>query len=428
MLPGRARRHPRPQRRAARRLRRRPDGGRRPDADREARRREIARFLADRLDLDYFDVLRQAAPSRTAASQYIARRVPADAWPARVVDDARRRAATRALDTRRDPVRDYPADDVAANLVGFIGHRRSRWPASSCTFDKLLAGTDGSETYEVGGGNRIPLGDNSTVPAASTASDLHTDHRPGPAVVHPAGAAPGRRRTPAATPASRSCMDTRTGELLALADYPTYDANATRRRRRKSDLGSSRRCSDVYEPGSVEKVLTAQRADRRRQGHRRAPGSWCRRSCQRSDRVIHDWFPHGTLHLTLAGVIAKSSNIGTVLAADAVRAPASCCDYLTQVRPRPAHRHRRARRDRRACCRDRQHWTQIDQDRDRLRPGRSRSTRVQMAAAVNTIANGGVCVTPSLVKGAATTDDGQVVGTDTTTTAPGGQQEGRRAR
>ena len=39
-------------------------------------------------------------------------------------------------------------------------------------FDKLLAGKDGSATYEVGGGNRIPLGDNSTSasPSAGTTS------------------------------------------------------------------------------------------------------------------------------------------------------------------------------------------------------------------------------------------------------------------
>ncbi len=34
-----------------------------------------------------------------------------------------------------------------------------------------------------------------------------------------------------------------------------------------------------------------------------------------ADRVIHDWFPHDRLHLTTTGVIAKSSNIGTTLAA-----------------------------------------------------------------------------------------------------------------
>ncbi|WP_257954820.1 penicillin-binding transpeptidase domain-containing protein [Nocardioides sp. B-3] len=40
---------------------------------------------------------------------------------------------------------------------------------------------------------------------------------------------------------------------------------------------------------------------------------------------------------------------------------------------------------------------------------------VQMAAAVNTIANGGVRISPSIIKGSATTEDGTVVGTDVAT-------------
>jgi len=39
---------------------------------------------------------------------------------------------------------------------------------------------------------------------------------------------------------------------------------------------------------------------------------------QREDRPINDWFSHDTLRLTLTGVLAKSSNIGTVLAADRI--------------------------------------------------------------------------------------------------------------
>ena len=47
------------------------------------------------------------------------------------------------------------------------------------------------------------------------------------------------------------------------------------------------------------------------------------------DRVIHDWFAHGTLQLTLAGVIAQSSNIGTAQAAAAF-APGQLRSYLTK--------------------------------------------------------------------------------------------------
>ncbi len=45
------------------------------------------------------------------------------------------------------------------------------------------------------------------------------------------------------------------------------------------------------------------------------------------DRVIHDYFQHGRIHLTLTGVIAKSSNIGTVLAASQFK-PQQLYDYL----------------------------------------------------------------------------------------------------
>ena len=132
------------------------------------------------------------------------------------------------------------------------------------------------------------------------------------------------------------------------------------------------------------------------------------------DTVIHDWFPHDKIRLTLAGVIAQSSNIGTVLAADKFddgelrRLPVG-------VRPRPAHRHRRARRDARHPA----GGEPVDAGRPRTgSPSASRSSvnAVQMTAAVNTLANGGVRVDPNVIEGLATTDDGQRVGTDTTTT------------
>ncbi len=122
-------------------------------------------------------------------------------------------------------------------------------------------------------------------------------------------------------------LDTRTGEILALADVPTFDANKPGEAK-KDDLGS-RAMNDTYEPGSVEKVLTVLVADRRRQGLPAPEVQGARRSLARQDRVIGDWFDHGQIRLTLAGIIAKSSNIGTVLAADAF-SPAQLVDYLQE--------------------------------------------------------------------------------------------------
>ena len=111
-------------------------------------------------------------------------------------------------------------------------------------------------------------------------------------------------------------LDSRTGDVLALADYPTYDAGKPLESP-EVDLGS-RAMSDVYEPGSVEKVLTVSALldaglVTPRQQILVPP------TLARQDRVIHDWFPHDRLRLTLAGVLAKSSNIGTVLAADRMK-------------------------------------------------------------------------------------------------------------
>ncbi|MFC0221277.1 peptidoglycan D,D-transpeptidase FtsI family protein, partial [Nocardioides zeicaulis] len=204
-------------------------------------------------------------------------------------------------------------------------------------------------------------------------------------------------------------LDTRTGEVLALADVPTFDANKPGEAD-EDDLGS-RAMNDTYEPGSVEKVLTvASLIDAGKAFPRqkfKVPGS-----LPRQDRVIGDWFDHGMIRLTLAGIIAKSSNIGTVLAADAF-SPAQLVSYLqefglgqkTDVGVRGETPGILTPGD-----------VMTSQTKDRVAFGQSLSVNVlQMAAAVNTVANGGVRVSPSLISGSAVTDDGVTVGTDVAT-------------
>ncbi len=364
---------------------------------------ELARFLYHRLDVDYVDTLKKLREPGSRF-EYIARRVPAT--KATEVVKAADAAGFEGLDTRRDPLRDYPVGDVAANLVGFMGTDE---PLAGLerTFDHQLAGTDGSARYEVGGGNRIPLGE-STVTKAVDGQDLRTTidldlqwyaQRVLGQTVESARADSG----------FAVVMDSRTGELLAVADYPTFDANDPTGSP-KEDLGS-RAMQDVYEPGSVEKVLTVSSL--------MDLGLVTPRTkivvppqLQREDRPINDWFSHGTIHLTLAGVIAKSSNIGTVLAADKFE-QGQLYDYLSAFglgQPTDIG----VRGESQGLLSDGSAWTH--QMQDRIAFGQSVAVNgVQMAAAVNTIANGGVRISPSLIEGEATTDTGDVVGTDTTT-------------
>ena len=363
---------------------------------------EIATIIARRLRIDYFDVLERLRKPDTHF-QYIARRVPST--EARAVVQAIAARGYKGIDTRRDPLRSYPADDVAANLIGFMNAEGDAAEGAELMFDARLSGKDGSATYEVGGGNRIPLGDNNVV-APKSGDDLaltidrdvqwYTQRVVRSAVQRSGGSS-----------GAAVVMDSRTGELLALADYPSFDANQPTLSP-KRDLGS-RALRDVYEPGSVEKVLTASAlidAGKVTPDTRITVPSELRRQ----DRVIHDYFDHGKLRLTLTGVIAKSSNIGTVLAATQF-SHRELYDYLRKF-GLGSRTGVGVHGESGGVLNDWRTWSQINQDTIAFGQGLAVNA-VQMAAAVNVVANGGSYVRPSLVRGEARTSAGDVVGSDT---------------
>jgi cell division protein FtsI (penicillin-binding protein 3) len=363
----------------------------------------IAKVLARRLHLDYFDLLDRLTKPDTRF-QYIARRVPSTLATS-VVDDLTARGY-EGLATRRDPLRVYPGKDVAANLVGFLNAAGQPAAGLEQAFQDELAGKDGSETYEVGDGNKIPLGENSQVdPVNGKDVRLTIDRdvqwyaqRVLRTAVHNADADSG----------AAIALDSRTGEVLALADYPTFDANHGSDAP-ETDWGS-RALSNVYEPGSVEKVLTTSALiNEGLVGPRTritVPGS-----LRVDDRTIHDYWEHSRIHLTLAGVIALSSNIGTVLAARTI-GDHKLWSYLrafglgqrTDV-GLPG--------ESAGILSDPSEWTKVRKSNIAFGQGVSVNA-LQMAAAINTIANKGEYVSPSLVEGRATTASGQVVGTDVT--------------
>jgi cell division protein FtsI (penicillin-binding protein 3) len=366
---------------------------------------EIATIIARRLSVDYFELLDRLRRPDTRF-QYLARRVPSTV--ARDVLEELEEKGYAGVSSQRDPVRDYPAKDVAANLVGFMNAEGDAAEGAELMFDQTLHGADGSATYELGAGNRLPLGENDVV-APQTGQDVTLTidrdvqwytQRVLRTAVQGSGGESG----------SAVVMDTRSGELLAVADYPTYDANAPTLSP-EADLGA-RALRDAYEPGSVNKVLTA--ASLVDSGlvspdtKITVPTSLPRPGAA----PLKDYFPHGRLRLTMTGVIAKSSNIGTVLAA-------------RQMRERPYYRYLRAfglgqptglgfDGESAGVLPKVRDWGTLTKDTVSFGQGVAVSA-VQMAAAVNAVANGGVYVQPSLVKGRLTTSAGIEVGSDTAT-------------
>jgi cell division protein FtsI (penicillin-binding protein 3) len=364
---------------------------------------EIATIVGRRLQVDYFELLTRLRKPDTRF-QYLARRVPSTV--AREVLAEIQARGFSGVTTQRDPVRDYPAKDVAANLVGFTNAEGQAAEGAELMFDEVLAGVDGSATYEQGDGNRLPLGDNEVIaPKSGQDIALTIDRdvqwytqRVLRTAVQGAGGDSG----------SAVVMDTRSGELLSVADYPTYDANQPTLSP-EADLGA-RALRDAYEPGSVNKVLTAAAlldADKVTPDTRiTVPASLPRPG----EAPLRDYFTHGRLRLTMTGVIAKSSNIGTVLAA-------------REMRQRPYYRYLRAfglggrtglgvDGESAGVLPPWRSWGTLTKDTISFGQGVAVSA-VQMAAAVNAVANGGVYVQPSLVKGRATTSAGVEVGSDT---------------
>ncbi|PIF03514.1 MAG: cell division protein FtsI, partial [Propionibacterium sp.] len=212
------------------------------------------------------------------------------------------------------PKRIYPAGSVAANVVGFVtpdeskdGLQTSKGAAGlEYALDKHLAGEPGRQTYETSPQGRIPLGDSVLTPAKDGASvklTLDSDLNWQTEKILQAAT-----KREGASSGMALVMNVKNGEVLALANYPSFDPNSFDKVPQKH-LGN-RVITDAYEPGSVQKVVTmAALADSglvNPDTKVSVPPS-----LMSGGKPIRDAFSHGTIRLTARGIIANSSNIGT---------------------------------------------------------------------------------------------------------------------
>ena len=356
---------------------------------------QIATLLHDQIGTDYIDAV---ALLRKPNTRYVelARHVQPER--AESIVDMLSDARLPGVYADKDTSRVYPGGDVAANLVGFVGEEGTGLAGFEAALDSSLAGTAGSATFEVADGQQLPLADSTvTEPVEGTGVRLTIDQdlqflaqrRLAQAVKEVRG-----------TSGVAVIMDVRTGQLLALADYPTFDP-ATRTRTAPANYGS-RALQDVYEPGSVEKVLTfAALVDAGYVSPRTkisVPSA-----LPRGDTTINDYFSHGTLRLTAAGVVAKSSNIGTVLAAEQM--PISELHGYLRDFGLGSATDVGLDGESAGLLPAANDWLPITRDTIAFGQGVSVNA-VQMAAAVAAVANGGTYVQPSLVQGYVDSDGG----------------------
>jgi cell division protein FtsI (penicillin-binding protein 3) len=210
--------------------------------------------------------------------------------------------------------RTYPAGSVAANVIGFVRADGQGGGGLEYGLDRELAGTPGSSVFQRGWrGQAIPTTTaTGTDPIPGTNVTLTID-RDVQWVAQKAIAE--RVKFARADSGTVVVMNPRTGQIYALATVPTFDPNKPAEAV-QANIGN-RALSQVFEPGSTSKIMTLAAVIEERKATALTPFT-IPPTLVRPWKTFHDHDKHGYERLTLNGVLAKSSNIGTILAADTI--------------------------------------------------------------------------------------------------------------
>ncbi|MZE79450.1 cell division protein [Streptomyces sp. SID5475] len=204
----------------------------------------------------------------------------------------------------------YPNRELAAGILGFVNAEGRGGGGLEAKLDKELAGEPGKITYAHSGGRRVPTESAREQPAVPGSDVRLTIDRDLQWAAQ--RAITEQVRTSGAQRGYVVVQDTRSGEILALANAPGFDPNDISAA--GTGLGNPA-LQDAYEPGSTSKVMSM--AAVLEEGAA-TPGTHVTvpNRLHRADRLFADDVDHPTWYLTLNGVLAKSSNLGTILAVE----------------------------------------------------------------------------------------------------------------
>jgi cell division protein FtsI (penicillin-binding protein 3) len=202
----------------------------------------------------------------------------------------------------------YPAGSLAAQVIGFVGTDNTGLAGLEAGWEKTLGGVPGEEIVEQDPrGRPIPQGKSHTrLPERGEDLILTIDRD----IQFAAEQALGQALTKTgAHSGSAVVLDPRTGDVLAMANWPALDPTAFATA--SPEVRRNRAVQDAYEPGSVNKVVTAAAAI---EGRLADPAEILRvpDHLHVADKTFHDFAPHPVLNITYAEALARSSNVGTI--------------------------------------------------------------------------------------------------------------------
>ncbi|WP_323186817.1 penicillin-binding protein 2 [Streptomyces sp. NBC_00365] len=203
----------------------------------------------------------------------------------------------------------YPNGDLAAGILGWVNADGKGGGGVEQVLNKELAGKDGKIRYAQSGGRQVPTVGSTETPAVAGSDVELTINRDIQWAAQNA-----ITEQVKASKADRGYVvvqDARSGEILAMANSPGFDPNDLTQANAAA-LGNAA-LQDAYEPGSTAKVMSMAAVLEENVAtpatHVVVPNR-----LHRGDRLFQDDVDHATWNLTLNGVLAKSSNIGTILA------------------------------------------------------------------------------------------------------------------
>jgi len=237
---------------------------------------------------------------------------------ARAVDPAVAGAISKKfpeVGAERQDLRQYPGGSLAANIVGGIDWDGHGLLGLEDSMDSVLAGSDGSVTYDRGSDGVVIPGSyrnrHDAVNGATVQLTLDDDIQfYVQQQVQLAKDASGARN------ASAVVLDAKTGEVLAMSNDDTFDPSQDIGRQGDRQIGNLP-VTSPFEPGSVNKIVTAATVFELGLSNPdevlQVPGS-----INMGGVNVRDAWGHGVMPYTTTGVFGKSSNVGTLMLAQRI--------------------------------------------------------------------------------------------------------------
>lgn len=217
--------------------------------------------------------------------------------------------ALPGIGLREESKRYYPQGRLAAHVLGFVGTDAQGLAGLEQTFNPQVTGKVGRRVVLRDAGGRYAVDPDLSLAEAEPGADLHLtlDATLQHIVERELEATARKFRAPAG---SAVLLDPHSGAVLAMASYPSFDPNHFRHGPEPEERWRNRAVTDVFEPGSAFKMVTAAAA---LENNLVDPDDVL--DCQQGRIVVYgvpirDHKPFG--RLTFRQVIAESSNVGAI--------------------------------------------------------------------------------------------------------------------